>query len=254
MFYEPVDEWRRWATWLRAVLLIATALRLGQSGSSEQWAALGITRDLYTEFNYARDHQRQRENLASIVQRRFLRWSGLTPVIRWTGERPSLALAFGGDEAVKMRSSRRSQRACLPSLSREGQVLNAPCAANLIFASECHGTTSPYTARSANRSPSGETSGNRRKSGARRSGRDVRNLPQFLPRYRRTTANEQGRTSTGIPAIMRVVDGSERPRTGQRETLNQLVEGSSPSRLTQHLRGTTTEGRARGRGSSVLRE
>jgi hypothetical protein len=103
MFYEPVDEWRRWATWLRAVLLIATALRLGQSGSSEQWAALGITRDLYTEFNYARDHQRQRENLASIVQRRFLRWSGLTPVIRWTGERPSLALAFGGDEAVTMR-------------------------------------------------------------------------------------------------------------------------------------------------------
>jgi hypothetical protein len=34
-------------------------------------------------------------------------------------------------------------------------------------------------------------------------------------------------------------------------TLNQLVEGSSPSRLTQHLRGTLTEGRAIERGSSV---
>ena len=37
-------------------------------------------------------------------------------------------------------------------------------------------------------------------------------------------------------------------------TLNQLVEGSSPSRLTELLRETKTESRAHRRGSSVVRE
>jgi hypothetical protein len=53
---------------------------------------------------------------------------------------------------------------------------------------------------------------------------------------------------------MRVVNGGERPRTGQRETLNQLVEGSSPSRLTRDQTGTMTQSRALQRGSSVVRE
>jgi hypothetical protein len=37
-------------------------------------------------------------------------------------------------------------------------------------------------------------------------------------------------------------------------TLNQLVEGSSPSRLTELLREPKTESRADERGSSVVRE
>jgi hypothetical protein len=41
--------------------------------------------------------------------------------------------------------------------------------------------------------------------------------------------------------------------TTQARTLNQLVEGSSPSRLTQHLTEAMTEGRALMRGSSVVR-
>ena len=48
------------------------------------------------------------------------------------------------------------------------------------------------------------------------------------------------------------MDGGTLPWMAQPETLNQLVEGSSPSRLTQHHRGPMTEGRAHGRGSSFV--
>jgi len=41
-------------------------------------------------------------------------------------------------------------------------------------------------------------------------------------------------------------------RTNQSRTLNQLVEGSSPSRLTGHTKGTKRQSRANWRGSSFL--
>jgi hypothetical protein len=47
------------------------------------------------------------------------------------------------------------------------------------------------------------------------------------------------------------MNGGEPPRTGQRETLNQLVEGSSPSRLTGNDKETKNQSRAEWRGSSV---
>ena len=42
--------------------------------------------------------------------------------------------------------------------------------------------------------------------------------------------------------------------TTQARTLNQLVEGSSPSRLTNDLRGNKRPSRATRRGSTVLSE
>jgi hypothetical protein len=103
MLYEPISEWRRWAGWLGAVLDISQALRLEDVGTQEQWAVIGIGPDLYAKFKYARDPKRQRRELASFIQFWFLKWSGLTPVLRWTGEHPSFELAFGGDHAVKIR-------------------------------------------------------------------------------------------------------------------------------------------------------
>jgi hypothetical protein len=50
------------------------------------------------------------------------------------------------------------------------------------------------------------------------------------------------------------MDGGILPWTVQCETLNQLVEGSSPSRLTELFKESMTESRADGRGSSVVRE
>lgn len=101
MLYEPVSEWRRWAVWFRAVLGIALALRSGSVGSREQWAVFGIDGDSYTR--YVSDTKRQQRHLAAIMQFWFLKWSGLTPVIRWAGEHPLLELAFGGDAAVTIR-------------------------------------------------------------------------------------------------------------------------------------------------------
>jgi hypothetical protein len=50
------------------------------------------------------------------------------------------------------------------------------------------------------------------------------------------------------------LDSRGRLWTTQTRTLNQLVEGSSPSRLTELLREPKTESRADERGSSVVRE
>jgi hypothetical protein len=120
LHYEPVEQWRRWARWTRAILQIALALRMGQLGTREQWIEFGIDifddwfRKRYLDINY------QRRQLAAIVQFRFLKWSGLVPVIRWSDERPSLELALGGDHAVLMpRSSMRNdwpENALFPAL------------------------------------------------------------------------------------------------------------------------------------------
>ena len=50
------------------------------------------------------------------------------------------------------------------------------------------------------------------------------------------------------------MDGGILPWTTQGETLNQLVEGSSPSRLTGNDRATKKESRAKWRGSLFPRE
>ena len=47
------------------------------------------------------------------------------------------------------------------------------------------------------------------------------------------------------------IDGGILPWMVQWETLNQLVEGSSPSRLTGNVRATNSQSRAEWRGSSV---
>jgi hypothetical protein len=102
MRYEPLAEWRRWASWTRALLQISLALRDGRLGTREQWAAFGI--DLADEWwgRRYRDPAHQRQTVAQLLQSRFVKWSGLVPAIRWRGERPSFELALGGCDAVLM--------------------------------------------------------------------------------------------------------------------------------------------------------
>ncbi len=53
-------------------------------------------------------------------------------------------------------------------------------------------------------------------------------------------------------AIEPGMDGGRLRWMVHRQTLNQLVEGSSPSRLTKHRTGKKGQSRASRRGSSVL--
>lgn len=108
LVYEPVSEWRRWARWSRAVVEIAYALRLGECAPRRHWEALDLgswfdPQDVGGMIRFATDRVRQREELAAVIQRRFLRWSGLVPALRWDGERPVLTIALGGEDAVLMR-------------------------------------------------------------------------------------------------------------------------------------------------------
>jgi len=57
-----------------------------------------------------------------------------------------------------------------------------------------------------------------------------------------------------ILLFMRRMDSCGLPWTNQARTLNQLVEGSSPSRLTGNVKATKNQSRASWRGSSYLGE
>lgn len=109
MLYEPLSEWRRWASWLRAVVGIVYALRLGELGARRDWNALDLVHlfDPQTlggsfERDFATNRECQRYYLTIALQRQFLKWSGLVSVIRWEGDQLSLSLALGGREAVHM--------------------------------------------------------------------------------------------------------------------------------------------------------
>jgi hypothetical protein len=107
MKYEPVAEWRRWAAWFRAVVLIAYELHNDRLGKRPDWAAL----DWDLAFDQSRfkslehfnsDIALQRFWLARLVQVRFIRWSGLVPVVRWDGALLSLTVALGGQDAIQV--------------------------------------------------------------------------------------------------------------------------------------------------------
>jgi hypothetical protein len=108
MMYEPVAEWRRWADWMRATVNIFRALVAGELSSRNDWTALGW--EIFFEpahlrgnlRNFPKDIRLQRVWLGNVIQERFLRWSGLTPVIRWDSQRPEITLALGGEHAVLM--------------------------------------------------------------------------------------------------------------------------------------------------------
>lgn len=107
--YEPTAEWRRWARWLAAAIGIAYELRSGRFGSRRHWAALDADAgfDVPVEgervSRFGTDATRQCRALANVIQRRFLRWSGLVPAFTWETSGPSVSLALGGRQAVLMR-------------------------------------------------------------------------------------------------------------------------------------------------------
>jgi len=105
MLYEPVEEWRRWAMWTRAVADLAFALRDG-CAPRRLWELIGygfLFELRWEGQSFAQNVGVQRRELVKWVQHTFLKWSGLIPVIRWDRERPALTLALGGETAVTMR-------------------------------------------------------------------------------------------------------------------------------------------------------
>ena len=108
MLYEPVSEWRQWARWFRAAVVIGRELRDGRLAPRTAWAELDMGGFFDPEqFAGARrlatDVAAQRARLGWKIQGHFLKWSGLVPAFGWDGERPGLTLALGGRSAVHMR-------------------------------------------------------------------------------------------------------------------------------------------------------
>jgi hypothetical protein len=79
-----------------------------------------------------------------------------------------------------------------------------------------------------------------------------------VPQIVESLMRQPGRLEQRVQPVRYVrwfqLDGGILPWTMQRETHNQLVEGSSPSRLTDDLKRINGLSRARWRGSSLLGE
>lgn len=115
--YEPIAEWRRWATWFRAVVLIGCDLRRDLPASRKNWADLGWDFAFDPERcsfagEFSRDDALQRRYFVGVIQHLLLRWAGLVPVFRWDQTGPALSLALGGREAAYL--SLRGMRARWP--------------------------------------------------------------------------------------------------------------------------------------------
>ncbi len=107
MMYEPIAEWKQWATWFRAVVLIAFELRNDRIGTRSNWAALGwdfaFDPARYKDSSrFISDVAMQRDTLVHHIQDRFLKWSGLVPVVQWSGKSIALTISLGGNDAVQV--------------------------------------------------------------------------------------------------------------------------------------------------------
>lgn len=112
--YEPVSEWRRWASWFTSALRIGTRLRRSQLGERKDWETLGYSwvfevdahSKAYRDFSV--NIESQRTFLSFCLERRFLQWAGLIPIILWTEPVPKFTLAYRGENqyAINLRGMR----------------------------------------------------------------------------------------------------------------------------------------------------
>lgn len=162
--YEPIAEWRRWASWTRAIVEIAFALRQQRPGTRQQWAALELDgyfesalADLWrpSRGNFAFNIEWQRELLTDVIQQRYLRWSGLVPAIAWAGDELAVSLRLGGWDAVRERRTSGQldwpEQTLFPALA--AQLLAVVTAGRPVAACSRCGRVHPRTRRARHDQP-----------------------------------------------------------------------------------------------------
>ncbi len=105
VMYEPLSEWRHWASCLRATARLFVDLVRDKVGRRRDWAMIGFEfgyqglrwMEYYDDF--ARNITKQRAELARYVDSKFLRWSGLTPRMEWVSARPQYLLDYHGEDS-----------------------------------------------------------------------------------------------------------------------------------------------------------
>jgi hypothetical protein len=114
VLYEPVSEWLRWARWFGAAVQIAIALASGRPASFAQWKVLGYgevignSKDDPWWSDFQRNTTKQRDRITGFVQSRFLQWSGVIPVVGWSGEQVRYTLGYQGEDlySINQRGAR----------------------------------------------------------------------------------------------------------------------------------------------------
>jgi hypothetical protein len=107
MMYEPVSEYRRWSRWVNAAFEIAGCLKAHRPAPRASWTAADndLLFDIKTSGwaeQFPTNVRAQRIWYTNMIQSRFIKWSGIVPVLRWADGPANVGLALGGRWAVTM--------------------------------------------------------------------------------------------------------------------------------------------------------